>query len=284
MEPDELPRHEPRARSVRGIAAARRWWDLLAPVFLGGALLVVLLHVGLLSPGDVVFPVDRIPSNVILHNVLELERDAVGPFRWTRPRALFGVPVGGPASYRVTLELADSPDAPPKRPVTVTINGKVVGSVALDPARRTSTFSYDFGPGAWAATPQGAIYILLEAPPFVPLGETRVLGPIVSRVGVEPIFTVRPLRRPNWLLLAAPNLLLALTAYCALRSFGANPVWGMGALALGLVGYALLARLAREDALSLAYQPAAQPARFALLWAGIAAAPLVARASPFPDS
>ena len=253
-------------------------------LFLGGALLVVLLYVGLLSPGDVVFTVDRIPSNVILHNVLELEPDAAGPFRWTRPRALFGVPVGGPARYRITLDLADGPDAPPGRPVTVNINGTVVGSVELERARRTHTFSYDFSPGAWGATPQGAIYVLLEAPPYVPTGETRVLGPIVGRVGVEPIFTVRPLRRPNWLLLAGPSLLLALTAYGALRSFGANPLPTAGALGLGLVGYALLALLAREDALSLAYQPAAQPARFALLWACIAAAPFVARASPFPGS
>jgi hypothetical protein len=251
--------------------------EILAVLILSGLLGVITLYVGLRSPGEVAFGVDRIPVNVIQHNVLELEQDGTTPVRWTRPRALLGVPVGGPARYRITLQLADSAQSPPGRQVHVSANGQALGVATLTPSARDFTFSYDFTPHDWGTSAQGAIYLLLEAPPFTPPGETRVLGPQVRAVAIEPLFTVRPLLRPNWFLLFGPSLAFLLLTYAALRLFGVSGPRAAIAVGALLAGYAILAIFARDDALFLAYQPVAQPARFALLLSFIALSPWVAR-------
>jgi len=250
-------------------------------LLLGGlmaALTLIVLYVGLRSPGPVIFAADQVPANVILHTVLEPERDGATPFRWTKPHALIGVPVGGPARYQLALRLSAGTDAP-GRTVRVTINGRDLGVVALGAAWRDYLYTYDFTPGAWASAPQGALSIVLDAEPTVPPGEERTVGVRVATVGVTPLFAARPLLRPNWALLALPALGLLALVYAALRLGGVRR--GLLGLGLGfvLLGCALLAALARGDALALAYQPVAQVAPFAILLAAIAAAPWAARSA-----
>lgn len=257
------------------------WPDRRDALLLGGlmaALALIVLYVGLRSPGPVIFAADQIPANVILHTVLEPERDGAIPFRWTKPHALIGVPVSGPARYQLALRLSAGTDAP-GRTVRVTINGRDLGVVALGAAWRDYLFTYDFTPGEWASAPQGALSIVLDAEPTIPPGEERTVGVRVATVGATPLFAARPLLRPNWALLALPALGLLALVYAALRLGGVRR--GLLGLGLGfvLLGCALLAALARGDALALAYQPVAQVAPFAILLAAIAAAPWAARSA-----
>lgn len=249
--------------------------DLVVLLALGLLLGGLLLYAASLPPTRLAFTVDQAPPAVTFHGFYGLEENAGGPYRWAKPEAALVLPGTVPADYRLTLALQDSPAVPAPRTVTVLVNGAPVGAVQLDATRRDYTFEHRLLPRDWAPGRRDTLEVELRADPFAPPGDQRLLGVIVTGVAIEPA----PLPAPVLLALLAPNLLLLLLAYAALRAMGARVAAAAGALGLLVAAYALVAAAAREQALSLASGPSARPLWFlgTLLLLG-ALAP-VARAS-----
>ena len=105
--------------------------------------------------------------------------------RWTGARADVRLPNLWPAQpVRLTLVLnAPWPDATAGIPVSVTVNGRMLGApLLIGPGVSSRTFELD------AATlgADGNLYVTLQAPTFTPRNDTRVLGVMLSHFEVTP--------------------------------------------------------------------------------------------------
>jgi hypothetical protein len=161
--------------------------DLLAMVVLGLVVLGLLLYVVFLPPASLAFAIDRPPPQVRLQNFYALERNAAGPFRWTKPEASILLPVVAPGHYRLTLGLQDGlPDRPP-RAVTIWINHTLVQTIPLDVTPHDYAITFDIAPVARGADPAPILMVELQAPGVVLPGDPRALGIVVSRVALAPI-------------------------------------------------------------------------------------------------
>ncbi|MGN6755632.1 MAG: glycosyltransferase family 39 protein [Thermomicrobiales bacterium] len=272
-----MTRHTRKGRSARLSRAQAS--DLLAVLALVIVGLLLLAYATALPPAPVRFALDQAPDNVTLRGLYGIEQNAGGPFRWTKPDATLAIPVAAPGVYRVTLTLADSPVAPPQRPMTILVNGAAAGTFTLATAPRDYSVQYTLGARDWAGAGQQALQVQLRTPAFVPNGDPRALGAIITRAGVEPAAP----ERPDWLALL-PSLLLLAGAYAALRYTGLRLRDAALVVGLVLAGYAVLAIWRRPAALVLAYQPVARPVWFLVVVLELAALPLlwraVARARP----
>ena len=113
------------------------------------------------------------------------EGRAPNAVRWTGARADVRLPNLWPAQpVRLTLGLnAPRPDATPGIPVTVTVNGRMLGEpLLIGPGVIPRTFELD------AATlgADGNLYVTVQAPTFTPRSDTRSLGVMLSRFEVTP--------------------------------------------------------------------------------------------------
>lgn len=248
--------------------------DLLALAVLAGVLVALLVYVSLQPPTRLTFSAAAPPPGVELQNFYGPERNAAGPYRWSKPAAALLIPVAAPATYRMTLSLQDSPAVRQPRTIAVYANGAAVGTFALGGQRREQTVEARLTPATWDAGWARAAIVELQTAPFTPPGDSRALGALVGDVAVVPS---GPPPGPWLAALLLPNVALLAVAYVALRALGVAAPWAAATLAALLVAYAALAVSGRTEALSLAYQASERPlgAAVTLLW--VAATPLLAR-------
>lgn len=247
--------------------------DLLAVVGLAVALGGLVLFAA--WPRQFTYAVDRLPRHFALRNFYGVERNASGPFRWSKPEAALDIPAI-PGASRVTLRMQDSPAAQPPRWVTIYLNGVAADTVLLEATARPYTFQVRLDPRAWT----GALQVELQTVPFTPPGDDRALGVLLSGVTVAPAEALDPWQ-PRLLI---PNLLLLLVAYGALRLAGRSVAGAAGGLGGALAAYALLGLGAPIDALLLAYQASAHPWGLVNVMLWLVATALLARASSLRTS
>src|SRR5205823_5112479 len=189
--------------------------DLLLLAALGVALTALLLRVAVFPATGVAFAADDQPPGVALRDFYDVERNDAGPYRWSRPDASLIIPVAAPADYRITLALQGGAAVGPPRPATLSVNGAVAGTFALDDTAREYTVQHRVDPRAWTSGRERAVQLGLRTAPLTAPGDPRALGAILTRVAVE------PLRPVGFAWAALPGQLALLSvAYIALRLAG----------------------------------------------------------------
>ncbi|MFN8513286.1 MAG: hypothetical protein U0841_11995 [Chloroflexia bacterium] len=201
-----------------------------------GALLIVLC--GLLpvlatlvappAPRPLAFNAAQPTSGVRVEQAYGGERNADGPFVWTKPEAAIVIAWPGDGPYEVSFVAQDSPLAPAPRTLTVTLDGTNAEQITLSAVPQTYHFRREAPRGDWQSSRQ-PLRIDLSTAPLTAPGDPRALGVILRDVTVQPL----PLPRP-WLLWAAlaPGL-LALALYGLARILGARPLTAASGVALG---------------------------------------------------
>lgn len=238
--------------------------DLLVLLALSCGLVVVLLFVAALPPTALTATVERLPSTVRLYYFYDVERNASGSYRWSRPQAEILVPVNRPGAYRVTLALQDSPALGPPRVVTLRLNGGSEHRFQLDSTLR----DYTIAGVVDRSTLSQVLDIQLETSTAFAPGDARPLGVIIGRLAVTPVASPSPWDST----LLALYLPLLLAVYSGVRLVGA-PVGRAAAIVGVLLGLgALLASIDRPLAFYLVYLPVARP--ITLLGLALLAAPL----------
>jgi 4-amino-4-deoxy-L-arabinose transferase-like glycosyltransferase len=237
----------------------------------------LLAYAALVPPTALHSGVVQHPPQLVFRNFYGAERNGFGAYRWSKPDASIGVPLAAPAAYRVTLTLQDSPAAPPRRAVSISLNGAAAGTVFLDETPRDYTFVHQAPARAWAGG-QRTLQIEIRADAFVAPADQRPLGVIVSGLAIEPV----PPATPPWPALLGP-LVLLVAVYGALRGAGLGTAWALTVVGGGVAAYGALAATDRSAALALACQPVARPAAAATALLLLAALPLLVRAvAPAP--
>ncbi len=211
--------------------------DVLFILLLAVPLCVLVLYLAATPPTRRAFGVDAAPGNAVFRNFYGIERNAGGAFRWTKPEASLSLPVAAPATYAITLTLQDSVSAPPGRQTTVYINGQVLGRATLTTAPQAVRFVYPFTPSLWSGKTNGTLNVDLQTPGFVPSGDPRVLGALVSAIEIEPL-AGNAVSRSGLVGLA---LLLLVVGYTMLRLCGLAPSVALASCGAAMLGFALLA-------------------------------------------
>lgn len=259
-------------RRRRPGTAAPLGGDVLALAVLGAVLCGLLLYTASQPPTRREVRVANLPADVVLVNFFGPERNATGAYRWSKPEATAFIPVVAPAVYRVTLYLQDNPAAPPRRPVTVAIDGVDEGTFVLSDSLQPYSVAHPVDPRVWSADRRHALRVDLRTAPFHPSGDDRTVGVIVARMTVEPVR-----RLSAWQpALFIPNLLLLAALYGVLRLLGAGTVLTAGTLGVLLAGYAALTAVSRAATLRLMYEAVAQPGLFVATLLFLAAVPVLA--------
>lgn len=257
----------------RSAIVSRAGGDLPALLVLGAVLAGLLLAVARVPAREVAFSLDAPPPEVILHQFYGPERNDRFAFRWAKPRATLTIPVDIPATYRVTLTLANNPAAGSPQSVTLRVNDGAARTVPLDGGLREHTVEGHADLIDRRAGNRPVLTVALGTATFVPSDDPRPLGVIVARVAVAPAGS--PSRWQPELLL--PPLLLLLAGYSGARGAGARPAAAAGICGLFLGAFALLALSDRDAALALAYRPVTQPLWFLSTLFSLAVLPLAAR-------
>lgn len=265
-----------RRRAIRHLAGLlrRAAGDLLILLGLGAALIGLLAYVALLPPTRLAFAVDQPPPQVSLRGFYGPERNDAFAFRWAKPEAVLTVPVNVPADYRLTLALGDSPGVGSPRSVTIRVNGAAARTVQLDRGLREYTVEGHVAPTDRDPDGRLALEVALRTDTFVPPGDPRALGVIVSRISAEPARVPSPWR-PAFLL---PPLLLLSVAYGAARGAGLRVAVAAVVCGCSLAACMALALQTRAAALALAYRPFAQPLQFLTIVLLLLALPPAVRA------
>lgn len=257
----------------RSAIVSRAGGDLPALLVLGAVLAGLLLAVARVPAREVAFSLDAPPPEVILHQFYGPERNDRFAFRWAKPQAALTIPVDIPATYRVTLTLANNPAAGSPQSVTLRVNDGAARTVPLDGGLREHTVEGHADLIDRRAGNRPVLTVALGTATFVPSDDPRPLGVIVARVAVAPAGS--PSRWQPELLL--PPLLLLLAGYGGARGAGARPAAAAGICGLFLGAFALLALSDRDAALALAYRPVTQPLWFLSTLFSLAVLPLAAR-------
>ena len=235
-------------RLAAPLAARPAWRDLALGallLFLCGILPVLATLVAPPAPQRLAFNAAQPASGVRVEQAYGGERNADGPFIWTKPEAAIVVAWPGDGPYDVSFVAQDSPLAPTPRTLTVTLDGTTVETITLSTTPQTYHFRRDMPRGDWQS-PRKPLRIDLSTAPLTAPGDPRALGVILRDVTVQPL----PLPRP-WLLWAAlaPGL-FAISLYALARALGARPLVAASGVALGgVAGWALL--LAQQPSLPL---------------------------------
>jgi len=261
------PRRKQRADRLAQLARCAAP-DVLALAALGLLLLAILTYLALLPPTRLAFAIDQVPPEVTLQNFYGVEHNSGGAYRWSQPEASLTVAVNGPATYRLTLTLQDNPAAVPRRPVTIYVDGMAVRIVSLDDTPRPYSVDYDLTPERWARTPLPMLPVELKTTPFIPPGDPRALGVLVTGLAVTPLGPPAPWQPA----LMLPYLLALPLVYGALRALRLTTLRAAIVLAGVLGAFGLLALVARRTGHFLAYRPIAEP--LWVLGALLVAAPL----------
>ncbi|MFN8539430.1 MAG: hypothetical protein U0232_18370 [Thermomicrobiales bacterium] len=187
-------------RLAAPLAARPAWRDLALGallLFLCGILPVLATLVAPPAPQRLAFNAAQPASGVRVEQAYGGERNADGPFIWTKPEAAIVVAWPGDGPYDVSFVAQDSPLAPTPRTLTVTLDGTTVESITLSTTPQTYHFRRDMPRGDWQS-PRKPLRIDLSTAPLTAPGDPRALGVILRDVTVQPL----PLPRP-WLLWAA---------------------------------------------------------------------------------
>lgn len=266
-------------RLAAPLAARPAWRDLALGallLFLCGILPVLATLVAPPAPQRLAFNAAQPASGVRVEQAYGGERNADGPFIWTKPEAAIVVAWPGDGPYDVSFVAQDSPLAPTPRTLTVTLDGTTVETVTLSTTPQTYHFRRDMPRGDWQS-PRKPLRIDLSTAPLTAPGDPRALGIILRDVTVQPL----PLPRP-WLLWAAlaPGL-FAISLYALARALGARPLVAASGVALGgVAGWALL--LAQQPSLPLWLGAALTRQPLAALVPPVALALLAALARAWP--
>lgn len=234
---------------------------------------MILGWLGTQPPARVSFELGAEPNGVLLDGFYGVEQRPGGSYRWARPHAWLSVPVDGPAQYRVTLVMQDTATAPSDRLVNVRVNGEPAPPAVLTTTPRAYSFLFTAEPGWGVTRDLGRLEVTLDTGGYAPPGDNRQLGPLVSRVTVEPGGAGSPWR-PNLLL---PNLLLLAGVYASLRLTGASAIVAGLAGACFVGGFGALAVMMPATARLLGYAAVNSSAGFMGTLAALAALPVVAR-------
>ena len=218
--------------------------------------------------------VDRYPPTLIFRNFYGVETNAGGAYRWAKPSAALTFPVAAPATYHLALTLSDAPMAVP-RPVTVYVNGVQVGTVTPEAAPREYPFTVALPLTAWARGADRTLTIELIAPAFVPPGDQRPLGTLLSGITVSAEQT----RAGGFLPLYLGALLVLAACYAAARLIGLSWRGGGSGCGVLLAGFGLFAALDRSAALWVVCQPLVNPLVFGGLLLVLLGLALLARAA-----
>ena len=200
---------------------------------------------------------DRYPPTLIFRNFYGVETNAGGAYRWGKPSAALTFPVAAPATYRLGLTLSDAPAAVP-RVVTVYVNGVQVGTLTPTATPQEYSFTIALPQAVWARGADRTVSVELIAPAYVPPGDQRPLGTLLSGITVSAEQT----RAGGFFPLYGSALLIFLTLYAAVRLLGF--AWrGAGGICAGLlIGGAVFAALDRSAALWVFCQPLVSPLVF----------------------
>ena len=245
------------------------------------ALTILILGMGLLCaylaatpPTRFATGVARYPPTLIFHDFYGVETNAGGPYRWAKPRASLSFPLAAPATYRLVLTLGDAPAAVP-RPVEVYASGARVATITPEAAARDYSIAVPISRAAWARDGDRALTVELFAPAFVPPGDQRPLGVLLTGIAVAPETT----RAGGFVPLFAGALLVLATLYAAARLLGLSWAVAAGSCGALLAGFALLAFIDRSAALWVFSQPPTAPLPFGGLLIAILALAWLARAA-----
>ena len=113
------------------------------------------------------------------------EHNNAGAFRWTSERADVRLPAMWPAQpARLVITLsAPHPAGQVPVPVTLSVNGRTLDSLAIGPVPRTLDYTLD----AANLGASGDLNLTIQTPTFIAPGDTRTLGAAISRVEVTPL-------------------------------------------------------------------------------------------------
>src|SRR5690349_354092 len=121
-------------RLAAPLVARPGWRDLglgALLAFLCGVLPVLATLVVPPAPRTLVFNASQPPAGVRLEQVYGGERNADGPFIWTKPQAAITVDLPGDGPYEVSFVVQDSSIAPAPRTLAVALDGASVGEMQL---------------------------------------------------------------------------------------------------------------------------------------------------------
>ena len=264
-----------RRQATRPLARSRalpRWLmlDLLVVCCLALPWLALVGYVAATPPSREAFGIAAAPDAVIFRNFYGIEQNGGGQFRWGKPEASISIPVSAPATYAITLTMQDSPAVPAPRVAAIYADGQVVGSAALGAAPQQYRVIAPLGVGQWGGVDGRMLHIETAVAPFVPPGDPRQLGPIVSQIEIEPIGG-----GVAWPLVLGAALVLLAGLYATMRLLELPPALAAGFVGVGIAGYALAAFADRSAALALTYRPVTQPLAFAAILAGLVGLPLL---------
>ncbi len=247
-------------RKKRG--RSTRSTDLLLLSGLVGSFFLLICFVLLLSPASGALNLERPTAPAELRGFYGVEQNAAGSFRWSKPVAAMAIPVGAPGRYRIQLTIQDSPAAPPGRQLTIA-SGDTTTTVEPGPFLKTYLLDTTLTPREWAQTPGQTLTIDLRTTPYLPPGDPRTLGVIVSGVEISPLGPTAP----DWVgvgLFVCTVGLVAAMILAASRSRRAVLLYGLVVVVAG----ATIAIVDRRSALFLLYQPLLHPTALWLMLAG----------------
>src|SRR5262245_58389764 len=121
-------------RLAAPLAARPAWRDLglgALLLLLCGILPVLTALVLSPAPSPLAFNATQPPAGVRLEQMYGGERNADGPFVWTKPQAAIVVDLPGEGPYEVSFVVQDSPLAPAPRTLAVALDGMPAGSLPL---------------------------------------------------------------------------------------------------------------------------------------------------------
>jgi hypothetical protein len=232
---------------------------------------LIVAYLAALPPTRFSTGVERYPPTLIFRNFYGVETNAGGAYRWGKPSAALTFPIDAPATYRLSLRLSDAPAAIP-RVVTVYVDGVEAGTITPDATAREYPLVVALTSDTWARNDSRTVTVELIAPAFVPEGDSRPLGALLSGIAVEPTTA----RAGGFLALFGAALLLMLILYGAARMV-LSPRGGALALGVTLCALAGVAALDRSAALWLAWQPLRSPPLFGAALLGVLALAALAR-------
>lgn len=201
-------------------------------------LLVLQQATGWGAARTITLPVEEIPASVELVGVGAVERNAAGPFRWTRPQATLLVGLRIEGDYEVTLEVQDSPQNGVPRSLAVSLDGVPVGSAILTGQPRALTFRHVGLRGTWDG-PLPPLRIELQTTPYREGGDPRELGVILRGATIRAV----PPTPAQWLRQALTVAFILCGLYGVFRAARIRPVHAIVAVASGSAALCLLLAL-----------------------------------------
>lgn len=260
---------------VRGrstIIRSRRGADSLAILLLLACLAAILVYAAAQPPTAFSFTADRPNPPALLRNFYGNERNATGAYRWSKPEAVISATLDAPATYQITLRLAAGTDT--QGPLHLYLNGTQVATFTLSTTPQDYVIERTISPLRWAQAGGDELTIEWSVTPFMPPGDPRALGVILYSIAVAPVGATWPSALP----LVAPNLLLLLLAYAALRLAGLATRTTSLILTAVVAGIGIAALYDRGIVLFWSYQAATHPDGAAIAVGALALFPASLRA------